>query len=174
MARLHRDLRTEFNSKHAAKCVQTDVVLALKCTNKQEFYDIWVFSFSLSISEMVAMNPLFLDAFPRHSKFLQNWAGSSGWLAWGWATHLLGKRLPCKRTFCFHMRSDRRKSRSLVLWSMTTWASWRWRSKGVWNSISGQTKNTVLENESVFIDIPHSTRITSLHSAVGCMGTSIP
>lgn len=83
-------------------------------------------------------------------------------------------RLPCTRTFCFHMRSDRRKSRSLVPWSMTTRASWRWRSKGVWNSISGQTKNTVLENESVFIDIPHSTRIISLHSAVGCMGTSIP
>lgn len=76
-------------------------------------------------------------------------------------------------TFCFHRRSERRKSRSLVRCSMTTWGIWSWRNKGVWISNSEQIKKTVLENGSVFIDIPHNTRIMSLHSAVGDTGTSI-
>jgi len=71
------------------------------------------------------------------------------------------------------MRSDRRKSRALLQWSMTTQGIWRWRNKGVWIYNSGQIKNTVLENESAFTDIPHITRILSLLLAMGDKGTSI-
>lgn len=90
--------------KTLGKCVQIDTVLALRCTNNQEFHDIWLFHL-VWVFQNECHEPVFLDAFstvavvaqwhfplllPVHSKFLRNWAKQdSARLAWGWASHLL-------------------------------------------------------------------------------------
>lgn len=70
--------------------------------------------------------------------------------------------LSCWGIFCFHRRSERGKNGSLVRRSMTKRGIWRWRSNGVWISNSEQIKKRVLENGSVFIEVPCNTRIVAL------------